>query len=207
VSVPGPDASAGASSYSPAAGTVLHAGSNQTLTVTAAATDNYNAATLTVMINVARATPTMTWANAADIVYGTPLGAAQLDATTSVARTFTYTPAAGTVLNAGQGQTLSAAFTPDDPADDNTVTVTARINVAQAPLTVTDDDASIAVGQALPAFTAHYAGFVRGEGPGVLDGALTSNVPPGAAGQAGQYPLTPGGLTAANVAVPSVGSG
>jgi hypothetical protein len=198
---PGPDPMTGALSYSPAAGTVLHAGNGQMLTVNAGTTSNYNAATLTVTVNVAKATPTMTWASPTGIVYGTPLSAAELDATTAVAGTFTYTPAVGTVLNAGQGQTLSAMFTPDDPTDDNSVTVTVRINVAQAPLTVTADDASIAVGQPLPAFTAHHAGFVPGEGSGVLGGALTFGVPPGAAGQSGQYPITPGGLTAANYAI------
>ena len=42
------------------------------------------------------ATPTITWANPADITYGTALGATQLDATASVAGTFAYTLAAGT---------------------------------------------------------------------------------------------------------------
>ena len=44
----------------------------------------------------------ITWANPAGIVYGTALGSAQLDATASVPGTFTYSPAAGTVLHAGQ---------------------------------------------------------------------------------------------------------
>jgi hypothetical protein len=101
VSVPGPGAVAGALSYSPAAGTVLHAGPNQTLMVTAAATTNDKAASLSVSINVAKVTPVLTWANPADITAGTPLSTAQLDASASVAGTFTYTPPAGTVLAAG----------------------------------------------------------------------------------------------------------
>jgi probable HAF family extracellular repeat protein len=52
--------------------------------------------------------PTITWANPTDIVYGMPLSATQLDATASVPGTFTYMPAAGTVLHAGAAQTLSA---------------------------------------------------------------------------------------------------
>src|SRR5207302_985917 len=56
--------------------------------------------------------PTLAWSNPADIVYRTALGASQLNATatynsTNVPGTFTYTPAAGTVLSAGLGQTLS----------------------------------------------------------------------------------------------------
>ena len=51
------------------------------------------------------------------IAYGTPLSAAQLDATASVPGTFAYSPAAGTVLQAGSGQTLSVTFTPTDTTD------------------------------------------------------------------------------------------
>src|SRR5262249_55862160 len=50
------------------------------------------------LIGIAR--PTVTWPTPSDIVYGTALSAAQLNATSSVPGTFTYTPPAGTVLNA-----------------------------------------------------------------------------------------------------------
>ena len=43
--------------------------------------------------------------------------------------TFAYTPAAGTVLDAGNGQTLSVTFTPTDTTDYTTATATATINV------------------------------------------------------------------------------
>ncbi len=152
-------------------------------------------------LTVNRATPVVTWRNPAGIVYGTPLGTAQLDAAASAAGTFAYTPAAGTFLNAGQGQTLSAHFTPDDPADYNSVPITAQINVTPAPLTVTADNASIVAGQALPVFTASYSGFKRSDGPGVLGGVLGFSVPAGATGQASQYPITPGGLSASNYTI------
>ena len=71
-------------------------------------------ATATATISVAQATPTISWANPASIVYGTALSATQLDATASVPGTFTYTPAVGTVLEAGNGQTLSVSFVPTD---------------------------------------------------------------------------------------------
>src|SRR2546423_10943903 len=104
--------------YVPAAGTVLNAGANQTLTVTFTPDDavNYTSATQTVSINVRQATPTITWANPADVIYGAALGAMQLDATANVPGTFAYTPAAGTILGAGT-QTLSATFTPSDTTD------------------------------------------------------------------------------------------
>ncbi len=51
-------------------------------------------------------TPTITWANPASIVYGTPLSSTQLDATASVNGTtlpgsYAYSPAAGTILARG----------------------------------------------------------------------------------------------------------
>ena len=106
----------GTFTYTPAAGTVLDAGQGQTLSVTFTPTDttDYTSVTTTATINVQQATPTITWANPADITYGTPLGATQLDATASVPGTFAYTPAAGTVLKAGAGQVLSVTFTPTD---------------------------------------------------------------------------------------------
>ena len=47
------------------------------------------------------------------------MSATQLEATASVPGTFVYTPAAGTVLGAGNSQTLSVTFTPTDTADYN----------------------------------------------------------------------------------------
>src|SRR5262249_13933371 len=97
---------------------------------------NSDASTIaTVSLIVKRAT-TITWANPADIVYGTPLSSTQLDAIASVPGTFVYTPAAGTVLHAGDGQTLTVSFTPTDTADYASDTAEVVINVAQAPTTI-----------------------------------------------------------------------
>ena len=62
----------------------------------------------------AQTTPTITWANPADILVGTPLGPAQLNATASVPGTFTYSPGEGTVLPAYNGYHLVVGFTPTD---------------------------------------------------------------------------------------------
>ena len=64
-----------------------------------------------------KATPTITWATPADIVYGTALSATQLNATASVPGTFVYTPPAGDRAEAGAAQTLSVTFTPTDAAN------------------------------------------------------------------------------------------
>ncbi len=119
--------------YTPPAATVLSAGAAQTLSTTFTPTDaaNYNTANKSVAINVLKATPVITWANPADIVYGTALSATQLNATTTVPGTFVYTPPATTVLSAGAAQTLSATFTPTDAANYNTANKSVAINVAQ----------------------------------------------------------------------------
>jgi hypothetical protein len=140
--------------YTPAAGTILSAGNNQTLTVTFTPNDatDYTSATATAQINVAQATPVITWSNPADITYGTALSAAQLDATANVPGTFTYTPAIGTILGAGNNQALSVSFTPNDATDYTSATATAQINVAQAtPVITWSNPADITYGTALSA--------------------------------------------------------
>ena len=59
-------------------------------------------------MTIGTALPVIAWANPADIVYGTALGGTQLGATAIVPGSFAYSPAPGTVLTAGLGQTPSA---------------------------------------------------------------------------------------------------
>lgn len=121
----------GTFAYTPAPGTVLHAGANQVLSVQFTPTDlvNYAPSSGTALINVLKANPTIAWNEPADIMAGTPLGAAQLNAVGSVAGTFVYSPPAGTVLPVGQDQPLQTTFTPLNTADYNTVTKTTQIDV------------------------------------------------------------------------------
>ena len=81
---------------------------------------------------LAKETPAISWATPADIVYGTALGAAQLNATANTAGSFSYTPVSGTMLTAGSAQPLSATFTPDNPIRYFSATATVYINVAKA---------------------------------------------------------------------------
>jgi sugar lactone lactonase YvrE len=77
---------------------------------------------------------TLSWSPPAPIKYGTPLSTVQLNATDSVAGTFAYTPAAGTVLAAGTN-TLSVTFTPTNALyGQETLTV---------PITVTQEGTAI----------------------------------------------------------------
>lgn len=80
--------------------------------------------------------PTITWATPAAITYGTALGAAQLNASTTVAGTFSYSPAAGTVPGAGT-DTLTATFTPTDTTHYTTATATVQLTVAKATPVIT----------------------------------------------------------------------
>ncbi|GEM_PF-2435092 len=142
--------------YTPPIGTVLSVGATQNLKVDFTPTDaiHYNTATKTVTITViAKTTPTITWANPANITVGTALSATQLNAIASVAGAYVYTPAIGTVLTLGDAQNLKVDFTPTDAANYTTATKTVTINVkAQTTPTITwANPANITVGTALSA--------------------------------------------------------
>ena len=111
---------------------MLTAGAH-TLSVVFTPTDTtrYETARAERSIEVTRATPVVTWAQPAAISYGTALGAAQLNATSTTPGSVAYTPGAGTVLDAGVRQ-LSATFTPTDQDNFAPVTVTRSLQVNQA---------------------------------------------------------------------------
>ncbi|RXA16707.1 hypothetical protein EQO05_13535 [Methanosarcina sp. MSH10X1] len=109
--------------YNPASGTIPRAGTH-TLQTTFTPTDSahYNTATRSVSLTVDKATPVITW-NPAAITSGVALSVTQLNAVATdpvtgdtVAGTFAYTPAAGTVLSVGT-HTLHVDFTPADTAN------------------------------------------------------------------------------------------
>jgi hypothetical protein len=170
--------------------------------VTAALNDpNYAATTVQGTLVIDRAVPVVTWANPADITYGTTLGAAQLDASASVPGTFAYTPVASALLNAGQGQELSVTFTPSDPIDYTSPTVKAAINVIPAPLTITVNHATKVYGQPNPAFGVTYSGFVGSDTAASLGGALTFSTAATSASDVDSYDVTAGGLSSSNYAI------
>ena len=55
----------------------------------------------TVTLTVNKGAPAIAWATPAAITYGTALSATQLNASSTAAGTFVYTPAAGVVLGIG----------------------------------------------------------------------------------------------------------
>jgi hypothetical protein len=133
------------------------------ITVTKAADSTYLSATATAIITtITPATPTITWANPASITYGTLLSATELNATASVPGTFAYTPAAGTLLNAGI-QTLSVIFTPTDTINYASQTGTVSMVVNQATPAITwANPASITYGTPLSAIELNATASVPG---------------------------------------------
>ncbi len=98
---------------------------------TSSSTTYYNASGSTsIVVTSAEPAPPITWATPAPIPYGTALSAAQLNATTTVPGTFSYSPAAGTVLTAGQ-HTLTVVFVPNDTADYSSATASVTLTVSQ----------------------------------------------------------------------------
>ena len=162
---------------------------------------NYLAASGNATITVGQATPVVSWTAPGAIVYGTPLGSAQLNAAASVAGTFSYAPAAGVVLPAGAGQPLSASFTPADTVNYTGGSVATAVTVVAAPLAVRANDAAKVFGAPLPPFGASFSGFVNGDTPASLGGALTLTTPAGAGSPVGTYPIVPSGPTSPNYAI------
>ena len=121
-------------------------------------------------------TTVITWTpTVATIVYGTALGASQLNATAATAAgvaipgTFTYTPASGAVLTAGT-QTLSVAFTPTS-TNFSAATGTATITVTQATPVITWA-APAAIPYGTPLSATQLDATVAGVGGAVLPGTL-----------------------------------
>jgi hypothetical protein len=151
--------------YSPPAGTILSVGSHTLSAIfTPSNPANYTtpSATATVTLAVYKATPATAWATPAAITYGTSLSATQLNATSTVAGTFVYSPAAGTVLNAGQ-QTLRVTFTPTNTTDYTTSTASVTLTVNKATPSITwSTPRAITYGTALSATQLNATSAVAG---------------------------------------------
>ncbi len=201
----------GSFAYSPAAGTVLTAGS-QTLSVTFTPTNsaNYAPATKTVTLTVNQALSTISWATPAPITFGTALSSTQLNATASVPGTFTYSPQAGTIPPAGNN-TLSVQFTPTDSVDYLTATASVTLVVNNpVPIITSMTPALASMGGAAFTLTLNGQGFTANSTVDWANTALatqyvsaaqlTAQVPASAIAAPGIYAVTvktaaPGGGT------------
>lgn len=145
--------------------------------------------------------PIITWASPASIVYGTALSAAQLNAAANVAGTFAYSPAAGAVLPASAGVTLTAIFTPSDTTSYNACTNTVSLTVLPAALTVSANNKSKVYGASLPLLTASYSGFVNGDTPASLATPASLSTTAAASSPVGTYPVVVSGATSPNYSI------
>jgi hypothetical protein len=164
---------------------------------TLAAGTNYTGATSNELtITATKATQIISWSNPADIVYGTALGATQLNAqVTTGDGTLTYDPAAGMVLNAGTHTLKVDAL---ETTNYKAASATVSIKVEKATLTVTADAQTKTYdGQPFTGFTATYTGFVNGDTKETvtITGSPAFNGPAATAVDAGTYAIAPIGVS------------
>jgi hypothetical protein len=162
---------------------------------------NYLPATASGELTIARATPVLTWSPPAAIGYGSALGDLQLNAHSTAPGTFDYSPAAGTLLQAGAGQPLSVTFVPADTANYEGGTATTTIDVLPAPLSIAATDASKRFGAPMPVFSAFASGLVAGDSMANLGGALVFSTPATQQSPVGAYPIVVSGVTSPNYAI------
>jgi len=154
------------------------------------AATNYSFAFTNGTLAVTLGAPVVTWAVPTNIVYGTPLGTNQNDATATVAGTNVYNPTNGVVLAAGTN-TLTVVFTPADTNYAGT-NLSVLLVVTPAPLTVTASNASKIYGQTLTL----GAGQTAFTTSGLVSGDSVTSVTLSSAGAdsnavSGPYPITP----------------
>jgi hypothetical protein len=118
-------------------------------------------------LSIAKASPILTWATPADITFGTALGGTQLDASASVAGSYLYSPAAGTVLTAGV-HTLNVTFSPTDSA--NYASVGGTVDITVLPVVVVVLSTQTITFDPLPVAT-------EGDGPITLAATASSGLP------------------------------
>ena len=155
--------------------------------------DVYNFTAGTATVSVTQGTSTITWSTPASVTYGTALSGMQLNATASTAGTFSYAPAAGTVLHPGQ-YTLSVTFTPTDTTNYQGSTSSVLLSVTAAPLSIGVNNASRVYGMANPAFSGSVNGGVNGDTFTETFSTSATNTSP-----AGTYAVVPS-VSGANLA-------
>lgn len=125
--------------YSQTVGSLLPVGDHQlTVSFTPTEAQNYLPAQASVVLTVkpSKLPVQLSWPVPADVSYGTQLSPAQLNAAATVPGTFTYTPAAGAMLPAGNQQ-LTVTFTPSDPDSYASATSSTNLLVRAAQPTLT----------------------------------------------------------------------
>ncbi len=138
--------------------------------------------------NVIRTTKSIagiTWGTPSSITYGTGLGGAQLNASSGVSGTFTYTPPSGAVLNTGTN-TLNVILSPADTTDYTGATTNVNVVVTPASLIVTANNATRSYGATNPTFTGTITGIQNSDN---ISATYSSSATPSSA--PGNYSIIP----------------
>lgn len=128
--------------------------------ITVTVNDGGLSAKTTLRVTIVTVPAQLSWDTPGEIVYGTPLGPDQLNATADVLGNMTYSLPAGTVLHAGN-HALTATFTPSDGGQEQSIWTV--ISVRKQELIVEADDKTIQEGDPLPALTTTFTGLVNGD--------------------------------------------
>jgi subtilisin-like proprotein convertase family protein len=190
--------------YSFPSGTVLKAGSNQTLSVTFTPNDanSFLPVTTNVAINVSAA-PLIITANSTNKLYGAALpafaasysGFVNGDTSSSLAAppTLLTSASAGSAIG-------SYPITASGAADTNYLISynSGTLTVSAAPLIITANSTNKLYGAALPAFTASYSGFVNGDTSSSLTAPPILLTSASAGSPIGSYPITASGAADTN---------
>jgi uncharacterized protein (TIGR02145 family) len=122
----------GVFTYNPPLKTKLKVGENQQLEVSFDPDNTYlyNSISKKVYINVkAKKVPVITWDNPNNIYWRTALTNKQLNASSNIEGTFTYSPDLGEIVYAGKDINLTTIFTPNDTVEYSIVKDTVKIDV------------------------------------------------------------------------------
>jgi hypothetical protein len=195
----------GALTYTPAAGAVLSAGLSQSLTVEAAETSNYNAASKTVAINVTKSTITAT-ADYGTKVYGSvdPALNYTISGTLATGDSFSGNPERSGGEDAGNYAithgtlSLSSNYT--------LVFNNGNFDITKLPISIVADDLSKDEGQSDPALTFSSlpaAGTILANGLSVSFTGALSRI---AGETAEKYPITIGTLANSNYVITFTGA-
>jgi len=118
------------------------------------------------------------------------------------ASSLTGTQSLGTAATAGSGAGAYAITVSGLSSNNYSITfVGGTLTVNPAPLTISADPKSKVYGQANPALTASYTGFVNGDSANSLTGTLTLNTTATTGSGAGVYAITASGVGSSNYSI------
>jgi uncharacterized repeat protein (TIGR01451 family) len=145
---------------------------------------NYTLSSTNGTLTVSKGAPVVNWPSPTNIVYGTPLGTNQNDATSATLGNYVYSPTNGAVLAAGTN-VLTVVFTAAD-TNYTAVNLTNSLVVTPAPLSVVANNAARGYGQTNPIFGGTLTGVVNGDNitAGYTTTAVTNS-------PAGSYAIVP----------------